>query len=358
MTLLVNINTFLPYIPSTVIGLLGIIFGNLFFAYRNRSDKRLDTIKTIKSSDRIRALEMYMNDMGITVNTDGLDSNQKVEVIRHLLHAKFRKYMIAAITLVTLSIIIALLIWSNSNVARTDHQQTGTTLKDSTKPTNDNSNVPVSKATTQINVYVNNKPVSGINVTADNVRDSRTTDVYGMVNLTIDNLPEIDSLHLYFKSNEYLIDTSITVPYKKTYSFNFPYKPKKPPVDTNPLLKGEAIKYLGEFDSRVNQIQRFLKEIGSTNDEKQKSYLSNGITAAFNGAKGWYQPTYPEFHEVPFVTIIQWFKIQRIENRFANPVLKEVQNASFTLIDKGIYDYNKTHSFLELLQKYRAQFKD
>jgi hypothetical protein len=154
MTLLLDINTFLPYIPSTLIGLLGIIFGNLFFAYRNKSDKRLDTIKSIKSSDRIRALEMYMNEMGITVNTEGLDSNQKVEIIRDLLHAKFRRYMIAAVTLVTLSLIVAFLIWSNSGRNGDRNQVAKAELNDSINAKIDRYSTELKKRTSFISSLI------------------------------------------------------------------------------------------------------------------------------------------------------------------------------------------------------------
>jgi hypothetical protein len=220
-------------------------------------------------------------------------------------------------------------------------------------------------AIVKINVYVDNKPVNGVSVTADNVRENRTTDIFGMVNLTFDNASHIDSLHLYFKSDEYHIESSMMVPYKSVYSFNFPSRTKtkeqdegqtlKPKNENNQVDNKEVIKYIGEFDMRLAQMKRFLILIDSTKDESQKSYFSNGIRAAFNGAKGWYQPTYPEFQEVPFFTIVQWFRINGINNKFSNEILLSIQNEP-SLEENGIYVHDKTLSFLKSLDKYRRQF--
>jgi hypothetical protein len=69
------------------------------------------------------------------------------------------------------------------------------------------------KPSIQFNVYVNDKPVEGIVVTADNVGESSASNRDGKVILFLEAEPLPDSLHLIFEftSQTYKIDSTISV---------------------------------------------------------------------------------------------------------------------------------------------------
>lgn len=100
--------SFNSYIPSTIIGLLGLAFAYLYFYLKNKDDKKLEAIKSIKSSDRLRAIETSLNELGVHIDTTTLDSNQKFQLLTRSLNAKIRKYLIFSITTIILAIIFAL----------------------------------------------------------------------------------------------------------------------------------------------------------------------------------------------------------------------------------------------------------
>jgi hypothetical protein len=107
--------SFVTYIPTTILGLLGLVFGYLYFYFKNKDSNRLQEIQSVNPNDRIRAIEMLLNDLGITIDTSSLDSNQKFELIKEMLKAKTRKYLIIAITSIIFSIIVAFIVYSKVN---------------------------------------------------------------------------------------------------------------------------------------------------------------------------------------------------------------------------------------------------
>jgi hypothetical protein len=220
-----------------------------------------------------------------------------------------------------------------------------------------------------LNVFYDKRPAHRVWVSGTNVRDNRSTDIYGSVELIFDKVLDSDSIDLFFKSVEFDIDTVLTVLYKSYHKFHFfkkekpnidspinkPIKPPLPAIEKLPLK--EIIKYTGEIDNRISQMEKYLNLVNSDSRTDQKSYFSNGIRAAFNGARGWYQPTHTEFHEVPLFTLIQWFKSNGLKNKYANQVSREILSSSTNLESNSIYDYPKTKEFINLLKKYRDQYE-
>ncbi len=104
---------FTPYIPTTVLGLIGLLFGYLYGIYRNRNKTKLSQLTSVDSKDRPRIIEMMINDLGVQIDTRGLNAQQKYDLVIQLLTTKTRKYLIISITSILLSAIIALVIWSS-----------------------------------------------------------------------------------------------------------------------------------------------------------------------------------------------------------------------------------------------------
>jgi hypothetical protein len=125
---------FTSYIPTTVLGLLGLLFAYLYGYYRNRDNNKLDQLKAIRASDRSKVMEMLLNDLGVQIDTSSLNSKQKFELVVKLLSAKTRKYLIISITLIILSLIIAFLIWSNYHLSTTNNQKSTTDTSSNQSP--------------------------------------------------------------------------------------------------------------------------------------------------------------------------------------------------------------------------------
>ena len=113
MTLL-DIN-FTSYIPTSLLGLLGLISGYLFFYFKNKSDNKLKEIQSVNPEDRVRAIEMSLNELGVTIDTSTLNPEQKFKLIKDILRAKLNRYLIISITLIIISLFITFLIWKNKN---------------------------------------------------------------------------------------------------------------------------------------------------------------------------------------------------------------------------------------------------
>lgn len=130
--ILIDIN-FTTYVPTTLLGLLGLISGYLYFYFKGKDDNRLKQIESVKSIDRVRAIEMFLNELGVTIDASNLDSQQKFLLIGKLLKAKTRKYLIASITLIILSSIIGFLLYDNNHnqSAKEKNQQTSDTTNKS-----------------------------------------------------------------------------------------------------------------------------------------------------------------------------------------------------------------------------------
>ncbi len=103
---------FNPFVPSTIIGLLALITGYVYFYYKNRNDNRLKEIQSIPSNDRLRAIEVYLNELGVSVDTKNLTPTDKLKLLQSSLRTKTIKYLILAITTIILGSYITFLVWS------------------------------------------------------------------------------------------------------------------------------------------------------------------------------------------------------------------------------------------------------
>ena len=117
MTIL-EITNFKPFIPSTVIGLIGLISGYLYKYFKNKDNKKLQEIKSTKKEDRLHAIEAYLNELGVHIDTSNLAPSQKYNLLTKSLITKTKKYLLISITTIIISILVSILIWNNSN--RTD----------------------------------------------------------------------------------------------------------------------------------------------------------------------------------------------------------------------------------------------
>ncbi len=104
---------FTPYIPTTLLGLLGLIAGYLFFYFKNRSNNKLKELQLTNPADQIKALEMSLNELGITIDTSNLSTNEKFILIKKLLHTKTNRYLIVSVTSIILSGFVTFLIFNN-----------------------------------------------------------------------------------------------------------------------------------------------------------------------------------------------------------------------------------------------------
>lgn len=119
LPVLVEIN-FTPYIPTTAIGLLGLISGYLYFHYKNKNDNKLKEIESVAPEDRKKIIEAYLNDIGVSIDTTKLTSQQKYSLLAQSLHLKSRKFLILSVTTIILAIIIFFLIKNSGD--KTDKQ--------------------------------------------------------------------------------------------------------------------------------------------------------------------------------------------------------------------------------------------
>lgn len=109
------------FIPSTILGLLALLFWYIYNAYTNKNKTKLEEIKTVDQQDRTKIIEMMLNDLGVTLDTSSLSSEQKYNLLVRILNNKTRKYLIAAITLILLTGLVTFLIynWQSQEKANT-----------------------------------------------------------------------------------------------------------------------------------------------------------------------------------------------------------------------------------------------
>lgn len=134
MTLL-DIN-FTTYIPTTILGLLGLISGYLYFYFKNKDDNKLKQIESANPADRLRAIEMSLNELGVTIDTSNLDSTQKFILIGQMLKAKTKKYLIISITAIILSGIVGFLLYDSNHNQSTSKKNESDTTQQSKKEVN------------------------------------------------------------------------------------------------------------------------------------------------------------------------------------------------------------------------------
>ena len=127
---------FTSYVPTTLLGLLGLISGYLFFYFKNKNDNKLKEIKSTSRKDRVRVIEMSLNELGVPIDTANLDPAQKFDLIKGLLTTKTNRYLITSLTSIILSGFITFLIWSNNNKDNPKNRPDATDSKKTDSPSN------------------------------------------------------------------------------------------------------------------------------------------------------------------------------------------------------------------------------
>lgn len=107
--------SFSPYIPSTLIGLLGLCSGYLYFYFKSKNDNKLDEIKSTSSRDRLKAIELYLNEIGSPIDTTNLDPQDKYKLLVKSLKIKTTRYLIVATVTIIFSLIAGFIIWNKEN---------------------------------------------------------------------------------------------------------------------------------------------------------------------------------------------------------------------------------------------------
>lgn len=102
-----------PVIPSTLVGLLGLIAGYVYYYYRQKNKNELEKIKELNPEDRPKYLEQKLNDFGTSFDTSDLNPEHKYDLLKRLMNNKLKKYAITAITLVVLSFVVYL-VWGKA----------------------------------------------------------------------------------------------------------------------------------------------------------------------------------------------------------------------------------------------------
>jgi len=99
-----------PVIPSSLVGLLGLIAGYVYYYLSRKNKNELEKIKELDVNDRPKYLEQKLNDFGATIDTSDLNPEHKYDLLKRLMNNKLKKYSITAITLVALSFVVYL-VW-------------------------------------------------------------------------------------------------------------------------------------------------------------------------------------------------------------------------------------------------------
>lgn len=100
-----------PTLPTTILGLAGLLFFYLYASYKNKKDNELKTIQNIQSDkQKIEAIERQINEFGTRIDSTNLSPKQKYNLLLRLIKAKHNRYLITAITFVCLAILIAFLL--------------------------------------------------------------------------------------------------------------------------------------------------------------------------------------------------------------------------------------------------------
>lgn len=113
-THLLEIN-FTAYVPTTIIGLVGLIFAYLYFYFKNKDDNNLKQIESVNIEQRNRAIEAQLSELGVSIDTSTLTADQKYNLLVKALSAKTRKYLIIAFTTIILAFGLLFLLTNKSN---------------------------------------------------------------------------------------------------------------------------------------------------------------------------------------------------------------------------------------------------
>lgn len=102
------------YMPATVLGLLGLVVGYLYFYMTSRDEWKLKVIQNTPPDERVKMVELMLSELGTSISTDGLAEKDKYRLLTKVLRAKNRKYLIVSVTSIVLTIIAALLLYSQN----------------------------------------------------------------------------------------------------------------------------------------------------------------------------------------------------------------------------------------------------
>jgi hypothetical protein len=102
-----------PVIPSTLVGLLGLIVGYVYYYLRQKNKNELEKIKELNAEDRPKYLEQKLNDFGTSIDPSDLSPEHKYDLLKRLMNNKLKKYAISAVTLVALSLVVYL-VWGKA----------------------------------------------------------------------------------------------------------------------------------------------------------------------------------------------------------------------------------------------------
>jgi hypothetical protein len=135
---------FPSFIPTTVLGLLALLFWYLYNAYTNKNKTKIDELNTINQQERTKVIEMMLNDLGVTLDTSSLSAEQKYNLLIRILSNKTRKYIISAVTLLLLAVLTSFLIymWQPKPVVQTKSDSSADS-KDTLVPLIDSASMPL-----------------------------------------------------------------------------------------------------------------------------------------------------------------------------------------------------------------------
>ena len=88
-----------PYIPTTILGLLGLISGYLYFLLKNKDDNKLKAIQSTNPDDRLNAIEVYLNELGVPIPTHDLNPTDKYNLLVKVLAAKTERKRSSAVVI-------------------------------------------------------------------------------------------------------------------------------------------------------------------------------------------------------------------------------------------------------------------
>jgi hypothetical protein len=107
----ISANSIGPVIPTTIVGLVAVLFYYLYHTYKNKKDADLKSFESIKSDDKkIEFLERQLNEFGLKIDTSKLTPEQLHDLLIKQVKEKTRRLLIYSILTLLLAIIVAILL--------------------------------------------------------------------------------------------------------------------------------------------------------------------------------------------------------------------------------------------------------
>ncbi len=115
MLLELNLMNSLDEIPiaKDIFGLLSIISVGIFGYLRIRNKNKLNKIKSLPAKDRIKEIQMTLIGFGVTVDTEKLNPDQTLILLKDLLRAKTIKYLIFGVVFLIAFALISAIVYKN-----------------------------------------------------------------------------------------------------------------------------------------------------------------------------------------------------------------------------------------------------